>query len=88
MKLSQFREKLLVEVEAAQALDGRDRLQPHLYCIAALLRKIFSRIGDTVKITVRILPFDADFLEREETLAARGESQGSSLVRGRSIPVH
>lgn len=68
MRLSQFRKKLLVEVEAAQALEDRDQLQPHLYCIAALQRKIFSRIGDTIKITVRILPLDAEFIEREETL--------------------
>ncbi len=69
MRLSLFREKLLFEVEAAQALESADgRLQPHLYCIAALLRKILSRIGDSTKVKVTILPFDDGFGEQQETL--------------------
>ena len=68
MRLSQFREKLLVEVTVAQALDDRDQLQPHLYCIAALLRKILTRIGDTLRIPVTVLPLADNFTERTETL--------------------
>lgn len=69
MRLSLFREKLLFEVEAAQALESADRrFQPHLYCIAALLRKILSRIGDSTKVKVTILPFDDGFVKQEETL--------------------
>ena len=69
MRLSRFREKLLLEVEAAQALESADaRFQPHLYCIAALLRKILSRTGDSTKVKVTILPFDDGFVEQEETL--------------------
>ena len=69
MRLSLFRHKLLLEVNAARTLDGGDeRFQPHLYCIAALLRKILTRIGDTTKIEVTILPFNGGFTEGKETL--------------------
>lgn len=44
MRLSMFRAKLLEEVTAARALRPLDqRIQPHLYCIAALMRRILHR---------------------------------------------
>ena len=70
MRLSHFRRKLLAEVTAAQALDGTSDqpFQPHLYCIAVLLRKIITRMGDSTRIKVTILPFNGGFTEQEETL--------------------
>ena len=57
MRLRQFRKKLRVEVDAARGLKSHDqRIQPHFYCIAALLRKIISRTGDHTKLNVRVRP--------------------------------
>lgn len=44
MRLRMFQDKLLAEVDAALALDASNqRVQPHAYCIAALLRRIVER---------------------------------------------
>ena len=53
MRLRIFQDKLLAEVDAALALDASDqRVQPHAYCIAVLLRRIVERCQVNLGIKV------------------------------------
>ena len=55
MRLAMFRERLLREVEEADALpNGDQNIQPYVSCIAALLRKIMTRTGDHATIRVKV----------------------------------
>lgn len=59
MRLILFREKLAYEVDQAQSIiDSSDfanqRVQAHIYCIAALLRKIMTRVTTAQKIPVKV----------------------------------
>ena len=59
MRLILFREKLAYEVDQAQGIiDSSDfanqRVQAHIYCIAALLRKIMTRVTTAQKTPVKV----------------------------------
>ena len=58
MRMKLFREKLAYEVNEAsnwiQAEGIDQRIQAHLYCIAALLRKILSRVDSAKRLRVSV----------------------------------
>ena len=59
MRLILFREKLAYEIEQAQKIIdtnsySNQRVQAHIYCIAALLRKIMTRVTSARNIRVKV----------------------------------
>ena len=64
MRMKLFRDKLAQEIKEAEAMihnnEARDqRIQAHIYCISALLRKIMTRIDGAlgVKVKAREIPY-------------------------------
>ena len=59
MRMRLFRDKLAQEIKQAEAMihdnEARDqRIQAHIYCISALLRKIMTRIDGAVGVKVKV----------------------------------
>ena len=59
MRMKLFRDKLAQEIKEAEAMihnnEARDqRIQAHIYCVSALLRKIMTRIDGAVGVKVKV----------------------------------
>ena len=76
MDLNTFREKLSYEIEKfeeyfALYIEGLDKIQVHVYCIAALLRKIVEMIPDYRGRNIPVYESDHQGVEKHASISLK-----------------